>query len=181
MNTTVSEQSCAICARTDAARYAPGPRVAICVDCANLQPTDLGFDAKRCAFCCRRAEAGLEQGDRVICASASKESSVGTQAHAGNFRLVPAKRILEFTCHVVPKPDRLARTDSRYEPAVRAQRHARRAQKVVVCSRQTPTSYNLLQIVRIGLGNKTAIRPNNSFPTGTKAQSHRLFGVVLMQ
>ncbi len=69
MNTTVSAQSCAICDRTDAARYAPGPRVAICGDCANLPAADVGSDAKRCAFCWRRAETGLERGDVVICAS----------------------------------------------------------------------------------------------------------------
>ncbi len=69
MNTTVSAQSCAICGRTDAARYAPGPQVAICGDCANLPATDVGSDAKRCAFCWRRAETGLKRGDVVICVS----------------------------------------------------------------------------------------------------------------
>ena len=69
MSTTVSAQSCAICDRTDAARYAPGPRVAICGDCANLPAIDVGSDAKRCAFCWRRAETGLKRGDVVICAS----------------------------------------------------------------------------------------------------------------
>ncbi len=69
MNTTVLAQSCAICDRTDAERYAPGPRVAICGDCANLQATDVRSDAKPCAFCWRRAETGLERGDIVVCAS----------------------------------------------------------------------------------------------------------------
>ncbi len=69
MNTTISAQSCVICDRTDAARYAQGPRVAICGDCANLQATDVRSDAKRCAFCWRRAKTGLDRGDVVICAS----------------------------------------------------------------------------------------------------------------
>ena len=69
MNTTVSAQSCAICGRTDVARYAPGPRVAICMDCATLPASQVGPDAKRCAFCWRRAETGLERGDVVVCTS----------------------------------------------------------------------------------------------------------------
>ena len=69
MNTTVAAQGCALCHRTNAARYAPGPRVAICGDCAKLPATDVRSDAKRCAFCWRRTETGLERGDVVICAS----------------------------------------------------------------------------------------------------------------
>ncbi len=69
MSQTVSQQTCVICGRADAARYAQGPRVAICVDCASLPATEVRAGTMRCAFCRRRATMGLRQDDIVVCAS----------------------------------------------------------------------------------------------------------------